>query len=315
MKDIKEPLLILLVLFIIIGFAYGPLKNANLNKKNVTRNTTNTPSAIGTTNSNLGSSSNKETAGEIKNTEATIKKLQENLDKQAEKNKRSPYYGKIYISGISGLYGNDPNKEYLTISTNLLKDETIKITGWYLKSEVTDYYIFIGGASLLPFPFTKNDSDVILQQRDRVILTKGFSPIGISFRTNKCTGYFEENRTFTPGLSLECPQAKDEKLPNFSSIYDRKDECLNILDRIPRCTTLTTRFIYDLADTVTSECKTYISTQINYNTCVATHFGDTNFPSNEYHIYLNKFGPLWRTSHDKINLHDENGLIVATVSY
>jgi len=310
MKDTKEPLIILLVLFIIAGLAYSPLKNAALNKKN-----SSIPSTIGTTNGNLGSSSNQEVAGEIKSTEADIKKLQENLNKQIEKNKRSPYYGKISISGIWGLSGSDPNKEYMTISTSLSKNETLKITGWYLESEVTGYYVVIGGASLLPFPFTKKDNDVILQSGDRVILTKGFSPIGISFRTNECTGYFEENETFTPSLSLECPRAKDEKLPNFSNIYDRNDECLSIIERLPRCSTVNSRFIRDLPDTVTSTCKDYMTTQINYNTCVARHFSDTDFPGNEYRLYLNKFGPLWRPLHDTINLHDENGLIVGTIKY
>lgn len=314
MKDNKEPLLILLVLFVLVGLAYGPIKEANLNKKSA-GNTTNSSSTIGKTNGNLGSSSNETVALEIKNTEAEIKKLQQNLDKQTEKNKRSPYYGKIGMSGISGLSGNDPNREYMTLYTSLQKNETIKITGWYLKSEVTGYYVVIGGASLLPFPFTNTDSDIILQAGDRAYLTKGFSPIGISFRTNKCTGYFEENRTFTPGLSMQCPRAMDEKLPNFSSVYDRNDECLDIIRRVSTCATVNSKFIKDLPDTVSADCKNYLTTQINYNTCVATHFSDTTFPGNEYRIYLNKFGSLWRPLHDKINLYDENGLIVSTISY
>jgi hypothetical protein len=314
MKDIKEPLIILLVLFVLVGLAYSPLKKAGLNQSS-SNNTGNTSSSIGTTNDNLGYSSNKETAENIKEVEKNIKNLEQNLNKQTETNEHSPYYGKIRMSNISGLYQNDPNKEYLSFSTNLKKDETIKMTGWYLKSEVTGYYAVIGQASLLPFPFTRAESNVVLQQGDRVYLTKGFSPIGISFRTNKCTGYFEENRTFSPSLSLQCPRPKDEKLPVFSTDYDRNDECLNLIDRISRCTTKDSEFIRDLPDTVTQSCKTYITTQINYNTCVARHFSDTDFPGNEYRLYLNKFGPLWRTYHDTINLRDENGLVVDSISY
>ena len=168
---------------------------------------------------------------------------------------------------------------------------------------------------MLPFPFTKNDSAVILQQNDRVILTKGFSPIGISFRTNKCTGYFEENRTFNPNLPMNCPLARDEKLPNFSDVYDRNNECIKVIDQIGRCTTKGSSFIRYLPDTISSACKNYITTQINYNSCVAKYFSNTDFPGNEYRIFLNKFGPLWRTTHDTINLHDENGLIVDSISY
>jgi len=311
----KEPIVVVLALLVLVGLAYSPLKKANLNKSS----STNTSSSVGTatraTNQNLGSSPNKEVAAEIKATEATIKKLEESLSKKTKEARLSPYSTKISMSGISGRKQTDPNREYMTITTRLGTKETVKITGWYLKSEVTGYYAVIGKASVLPFPFTRAEDDVVLQQKDKVILTKGFSPIGISFRTNKCTGYFEENRTFTPSLSLKCPLAKDENLPTFSSVYDRNDECVRIIGRISRCTTKDSEFMRDLPDTVSSSCKTYINTQVNYNACVAKHFSDTDFPGNEYRLYLNKFGPLWRTTHDTINLHDENGLIVDTISY
>ncbi len=309
--NIKEPLIIILVLFILVGLAYSPLKKAKTNRNNISKNI----SSIGTNNKNLGYSSNKEVAANIKEAKKDIKKLEQSLDKKIKRSKRSPYYDKIRMSNISGLYQDNPNEEYLSLSTNLKKNETLKITDWYLKSEVTGYYTIIGQAALLPFPFAKTESNVVLQQGDRVYLIKGFSPIGISFRTNKCTGYFEENRTFYPSLSLQCPLSKDENLPRFSNVYDRNDECLNIIERIPRCVTRDNEFIRDLPDTVSSACKTYITTQINYNTCIAKHLGDTDFPGNEYRIYLNKFGPLWRTRHDKIDLHDEKGLIVDSISY
>ena len=312
MKDTKEPALILLVLFILIGLAYSSPKSTSLNKGGSTGNTT---SSIGATDNRLGYSANKNVAEEIKNTEEDIKKLEKNISEAAEKNKRSPYYRKIMMSSISGLYGDNPDREYISLSTNLDKTETVKITGWYLRSEVTGYYVSIGKAALLPFPFTKTESDIVLQKGDRVYLTKGFSPIGISFRTNKCTGFFEENRTFIPSLSLQCPRPIDEKLPGFSNVYDRNDECITLIERIPRCRTRDSEFIRDLSDTVSESCKIYITTQINYNTCVALHFSDTDFPGNEYRLYLNKFGPLWRQMHDTINLHDESGLVVDTISY
>lgn len=303
MKEIKEPLIILLVLFVLIGLAYGH-KNPDANKSS----NASTPSAI-------SKSPNKDVAENIKTVEEQVKQLEANINNEIEKSKRSPYYGKIRMSRISGLHEIDPSNQYITLSAALKKNENVKITGWYLQSEVTGYYAIIGKASLLPFPFTRIDSDVVLDQGDKVYLIKGFSPIGISFRTNKCTGYFEENRTFVPSLPIECPLTKNEKLPTFSNDYDRNDECLKIIGRVPQCTTINSVFIRKLPDTVSDSCKTYLTEQINYNTCVALHFSNTDFPSNEYYVYLNKFGPLWRTTHDKINLRDQNGLIVDSISY
>lgn len=315
MKD-SSPVLIIIILFVLLGLAYSPLKNSTTSSRTSRiENKTSNNSAISPTDPNFGYTQNKNVAEEIKEAEKAIKKLEEELKDKSSEEKRSPYYNKVKMSRISGVRSNDPSKEYISLSTNLDKTQTVNITGWYLKSEVTGYYAMIGRATILPFPFTKADSDIVLQQKDRVYLVKGFSPIGISFRTNKCTGYFEENRTFTPRLPLQCPRPSTEDLPQFSTIYDREDECINLIKRIPRCTTKGNEYIRELPDTVTNSCKTYIKTQINYNSCVAKHFDDTDFPGNEYRVYLGKFGPLWRAKNEILNLHDKNGLIVDTISF
>jgi hypothetical protein len=320
MED-KTPIFIIIVLVIVVGLAYGPIKNSSSEREGGSTKTTSTQgsSSVGQSNTNsatnLGETSNKVIAGEIKKIERDLKRLEQNIARQTIPVDRSPYYGKIRMSNITGVRQSDPSKEYLTLSTNLKITETINITGWYFRSEVTGNYAIIGRASLLPFPNTKTESDIVLQKGDKAIITKGFSPIGISFRTNKCTGYFEENRTFYPRLPLQCPRPKDQNLPLFSSIPDRHDECIKIIERIGRCRTINNAFIRDLPDTVTASCKTYLTTQVNYNTCVATHFGDTDFPGNIYRVYLGRFGTLWKERNETINLHDENGLIVATIKY
>lgn len=314
MKDNKEGVLILLGLVIIFGLAFEPLKEASQRNKS-----SRSERDEGGFFSSIGESdevkSNSEPTKTVKEIEKEIKEVSESLKEQQEKSRRSPYYNKIRLSSIYGLGSPDPSQEYVRLSVYLEKNEQINITGWYLQSEVTNYYAVIGRASLLPFPFTRNDNDVVIKDGDSVIITKGFSPIGISFRTNKCTGYFEENRTFYPGLSKRCPRISEDDLPTFSSVYDRQEECVDLITSIPRCTTRGNEYLRDLPDTVSSSCKNYIREQINYNACVAKHFGDTDFPGNEYRLYLGKFGPLWRNRSDKINLHDQNGLIVDTIEY
>lgn len=312
--DNKGTILLIIGVFVLIGLSFQPLKeNLQENQRKAKSTSGSNQSSIGNSTADY-SSSNKDISEEIAEAERKIEKLEKELEKKIEESKRSPYYGKIRTSGISGIGNSDPNREYLTLYTSLDNKEKINITGWYLKSEVTGYYAIIGKASLLPFPFARTESDIVLQKGDRVYINKGFSPIGISFRTNICTGYFEENREFIPGLERSCPRAKDENLPTFSSVYDRNDECIRIIENIPRCTTRNGQYFRDLPDTVPSTCREYIDTNVNYNACVAKHFSDTNFPGDEYRVYLNKFGPLWRTSREKINLHDSNGLIVDTIT-
>ncbi len=318
----KEPIVILIILFILAGLAYGPYKKSSSNEKKSTDKTSvlssKNSSTNKTTTSNLssyGTTPNKYVAEDIKEIEEKIKKLDQNLSKNVGKENRSPYYGKVNIGNISGLNNPNPNKEYIRMSTKLKKDETVNITGWYLRSEKTKNTVVIGQASLLPFPFSKVYNDVVLQYKDVTILTKGFSPIGISFRTNKCTGYFEEDRTFTPSLQMKCPKPGSEELPQFSSVLDRNDECVSVIKRLPRCTTVKSDFLRDLPDTVPSSCKTYMETQVNYNSCVAKHFDDTDFPGTEYRLFFNKFGPLWRSKDDVITLYDKEGMVVDMIDY
>jgi len=311
-KENKEAFGIVLILLILIGLAYKPFKDSKSGKSNssgfsvfgTNKNSSDTPNT-----------SENKTSENIKDVQEEIERLEKNIQKNIELQKRSPFYDKVRMSQISGVHGVDPSKEYFTLSTNFKNNEMVNVTGWYLKSEVTGYGVVIGQAALLPFPFTRADSNIVLQKGDKVTVVKGFSPIGISFRTNKCTGYFEENRKFTPSLPLSCPQPEDENLPRFSTDYDRNDECIELIERVPRCTTVGNEDVRDLPDTVGSFCKDYMKTQINYNACVAYHFDDTDFPGNQYRVYLNKFGPLWRPEREEINLHDQNGLIVDTITF
>ncbi len=304
MKDIKEPLLILIIIFIIVGLSYDPAKKA-VEKNSATKS-----------NSSLSKSNeNQNISKSIEEIRENVEKIEKEYEKQVEERSRSPYYNKVRMSRISNLNNKNPNKEYITLRVYAKDDEKINITGWYLKSEKTGYYAIIGRASLLPFPFTRTESDIILEDKDKVVLTKGFSPIGISFKLNICTGYFEENRTFYPSLPRQCPKASDENLPIFSNDLDRDEECVDLISKIGRCTTKGNEYLRDLPDTITQFCKDYIKNQINYNSCVANNLGDKNFAVNEYRVFLNRFGPLWRSKNEKVNLYDRNGLIVDSISW
>ena len=314
MKD-KDGIIILIVIFIFVGFSWDSLKQeVRVNNANKTR-TNAWENVFG--NSSVGGDavSEKDQVGQIKEIERKTKELEKKIAEAEAQRMRSPYYGKVLLSYIAYLNDPDPSREYLTLYTNLNKGEKIDITGWFLKSDRSGNSATIGRASVMPYPYVAGGDNVVLHQGDRVYLVKGFSPINISFRTNLCTGYFEENRTFYPSLSMQCPLARDEELPKFSNLLDREDECIEIIERIPRCTTIGNEFIRDLPDTVTSSCKTYLRTQINYNACIANHRSDIDFPGQEWYVYLNRFGPLWRSQRETIKLYDQLGLVVSTLKY
>lgn len=283
----KDSTFFLLLAFIILGLAWGPMKNSD---------------SSGSKSSLFSSDISSETS---------IKR--EDISDPL----RSPHAGKVQVSGVNNINPENPNEEVITLRTELDDGEEVNITGWHLKSEVTGNQAVIGKAALLPVPNKNTESDVILKEGDTVYLSKGYSPIGISFRTNMCTGYFANDRTFYPGLPLDCPDPEDEAIPRFSNNEDSQDACIEAIENVPTCSTRGSSYTRTLSDIVPLACKRYIETNINYDTCVARHYADEDFAGDRYYLYFKSFAKLWRDSDkkEKINLLDKNGLIVDTISY
>jgi hypothetical protein len=304
MKENKDILFILLFIFIIVGMAWQPKDKPATEKE---------PNVIATETSISQGETPEE---QLQNINREAHELQRDVQAANEKAKRSPYYGKV-SADISGVNSENPNDELITLFTNLETGEKVDITGWVFKSAVTGNYAIIGKAATLPYPDSGNEVDVILKQGDTVYIGKGYSPIGVSFRTNKCAGYFEENRTFNPSLSLSCPRAIDGNIPQFSTDLDAQEACLDAIRYIPTCSTRGTSYTRKLPDNVPSACKTYIQKEINYNSCVANHLSDADFVGHEYRLYFKTFAHLWRdySKKDTIHLYDRAGLIVDTISY
>lgn len=288
----KDATFFLALAFVVIGLAWGPIKNPSKNSND---------------SSSFFSVSNDTSS------DTTISAQEPDRSDSL----RSPYAGKISISGISSVNSDDPNEETMTLYTNLEENEKVDITGWYFRSEYTGNQAVIGRAALLPFPYKGQETNVVLKQGDTVYISKGYSPINVSFRTNKCTGYFNENRTFYPSLQLDCPDPSDENIPIFSNNEDSQDACLDAIDRVPLCSTRGSSYTRNLPDNVPIACKKYIEQNINYDTCVARHFADEDFIGNTYYLYFKSFAHLWRNYNkkEKINLFDKNGLVVDTISY
>ena len=291
----KDAIVILLVIFILLGLAWEPIKNGQF-KNTATSTSSNQEKTVYDPYGNPYPSDNYSNS---------YNQSPSNLypNEPTRPSNESPYKGKVSLSYVSNLNNPNPSSEYITLNTSISKNETVDITGWTLKSSRTGNWVKLGGASILPLIrpsdnqiFGSNYQDVLLKQGDVVYVVKGFSPIGISFRSNKCSGYLGERKTFTPYLSRTCPLAKNEELPQFSIYLDQDDECQQLISTIPVCRTPQSYMNFSkLSDTLPQTCINYLKTQINYNTCVANHIGDSNFAGREWYLYANVLGPLWRS--------------------
>ena len=198
-----------------------------------------------------------------------------------------------------------PAKEYITLSVTQRNVSYLFISDWKLKNSLGET-VRIGDASYTPFVGQVNTTHpVVLAAGDKLTISTGQSPIGVSFRVNKCSGYLEQFQDFVPPLQVSCPSPSSEE-----DAHNLPRECQSYIRSLPRCTAN----VDILPDDLTAECRDYINTQINYNSCVLLHRDDKDFYKNEWRIYLGEPRELW-LERDTITLLDDEGKEVDTIKY
>lgn len=217
----------------------------------------------------------------------------------------SAYKNKAFLYAGYNAQQSDPQKEYVEIQASSQNVQPLHITGWALVGK-NGLDIKIGQGAYLAYSAQVNpQEDIFLKPGEKVIIVAGESPIGTNFRLNKCTGYFEQFQDFYPSLPKDCPEPKNEDLPS-----NLNDQCLNYLERLPRC-----EMQISIPPGLSFNCQTYINDKINYKTCVELYKNDSDFYKPEWRIYLGRKEQLWKTERETIILKDENGKIIDWKSY
>lgn len=198
----------------------------------------------------------------------------------------------------------DPDEEHIELSASASNQTKIIIGGMMLKNSRGESFEIPEG-SYLPYSGRVNPKQTIaLEPGGRAFIITGRSPIGASFRTNLCTGYFAEFNEFEPRLSEDCPTPEDE--PGASGL---KASCLDFLETLRAC-----RQVLEVPET-DNECRNYALNEINYLKCVDNHKNDAEFYSDEWYIYLNRDAEIWKERRETITLRDRQGNIVDSLSY
>ena len=217
----------------------------------------------------------------------------------------SPLAGKIRIIGVNRGSSN----EYITLQTASNNTSKILITGLRLKSQASNLAIDIPKASPLPFQNSINQEDpVFMAPGETAYIITGRSPLGISFRPNKCTGYFNQYQSFNPGIPSRCPAPQSEPLPPIARQFN--DQCLDYLATLPSC-----RVIVSPPSYLAQECKQYAVTEFNYTNCVTAHKNDKDFYDPTWRIYIGRGNTLWKSRRELIHLLDANNKIIDVITY
>jgi hypothetical protein len=224
----------------------------------------------------------------------------------------SLYRNLAYLSHyVSGAGVSDPKNEYLDFSVAQNAGVPIDITGWTLSSDAT------GNAAIVPKGTELPTSGVVSAAQD-IVLTPGMqaifissqSPIGASFRENKCIGYFSTFQTFSPSLPQNCPMPSDELATLYGTGYIRDDLCIEYVKNLSRCQIAITP-----PAGASSACQTFLVKYMNYNGCVDAHKNDVDFWGNTWHVYLGRSSSMWRTRNELVKLLDKEGKTVDAFGY
>lgn len=223
-----------------------------------------------------------------------------------ERRNMSPYADKVHISDT--LSRGTFYEMVILSADNLQQNEQVTISGWHLHSTVTGSDVAIGLGSNLPSPGVHGTTPITLTNGAVVYVAQSLSPIGTSFRLNKCVGYFSENRNFDPPIHTNCPNVSED----FTAEQTLTNDCLNFINSQPLCHEPSGR---EIPETIGASCRAYIDDNMNYNSCVLNHRIDTDFFKNEWRVYLGQPRILWRDIREHIQLLDQNGRVVDSVSY
>ncbi len=221
----------------------------------------------------------------------------------------SEYKGKIFLRSGS-VSGTNANREYLEIIVDSNLKEKVSITGWQLRSTITYRGATIGRAASLPVNDQVNvEGPVLVSANDRLYINSGRSPIGISFKTNLCTGFFGQFQEYTPSLRNDCPRPIDQRRPLIPS--DFVDACEDYLSRMSSCRVP----VESVPPEIGRDCNNYISNNVNYQSCILTNKYNSEFNKPEWRIFLKQDSRLWKDRRDVIQLLDLKGKIVDTLTY
>lgn len=224
----------------------------------------------------------------------------------------SPYREIVSLSHyVSGAGSDDARNETVGISIPQNADQSVDLSGWKLVSEATGIFATIPNGTAVPTSGIVNHMQhIVLAPGERATIISGRSPIGTSFRENKCTGYLSAFQRFSPSLPQNCPMPSDDLVSFYGAYYIRDPNCIDYVNKLSRCQ-------IDLSppSALSNACKNFVVKYLNYNGCVAAHQNDSNFNGNTWHIYLGRTSSMWRTKHEVVKLLDDVSKTVDTFSY
>lgn len=228
----------------------------------------------------------------------------------------SPVAGMVEIvKSDNSLTTTDLDYEYIEIRARSSNAQPINISEWSVQSMISNTWIGIPqGTGLYVVGEVNELQDIYLRPGDRAIIATRQSPVGVSFRVNRCSGFLSDTQSFEPPISTSCVAPSDILPPTIENLKKYDDICVRFAENFGKCSYVTS----DVTgfENLSKVCREYIQPRLTYNFCSTTHANDIDFfANNEWRIFLNQDETLWRESYEVIRLLDEHNRTVDVFTY
>ncbi len=249
---------------------------------------------------------------DVENASSDVVLINGEVTKAISPAERSALYGKIIIvQSTGGLGGGSAGSEYITLRASGSNTSGVTISGWTLVSGMTGMSATIPQGTRIPQTGSVNyEEPILLGPGEEAVIVSGRSPIGVSFKESRCTGYLSQFQDYTPSLDMQCP-APDAEITYAPSSVSNDNKCLSFLEGLSRCRIETA----PLPDNLSTDCRNFIGTHITYNGCVMNHRNEPTFLEHTWRVYLRYDQKLWKERREVIKLLDESGKTVDVFTY
>lgn len=238
-----------------------------------------------------------------------IAQIQEQFRNPQIPGEPSRYAGSVTL-GTAALEADEPEREYVRISVSRNASQPVPVSGWRIQSVRSNTRATIGeGTAELETGGVPDTEPITLEPGTTAYLVTGRSPVGTSFRLNKCTGYLTQFQDFTPRIAQRCPSPSEE-LAAYPDEQELSEECIEYVEGLRRC-----RMQVTTPPELPNACRTFLNERVNYRGCFDAHRTESDFYQNEWRIYLGRDKELWSSGRETLMLVDTNGRVIDIREY
>lgn len=221
----------------------------------------------------------------------------------------TPAIAYIYVN-ISPFYKD------ISIETNFNKDRlvlknisknTIDVSNWKIISSKINFSI-PKAAEDIPPNLIVNLKNISLKPRERLIIYNQSSPLGFSFKINKCLRYLNYNlKDYLKNYFFPCDRLSKDKLIEYRFKYRLNNKCLEILEKIS-CSGPKPKDWEKIINN--SPCYNFFENYYTYRGCYENKKGDPDFYLKEWLIFFPTYDTLTNKRYEEIKLYDQDNLLV-----